>query len=255
MKYIISLILLLFCIIEIKSDKASQVIQFAKSKIGCGYVWGATGQILTPSELQKLKRLHPDKVDESIVKKWMNKEVYDCAGFVYSAFKTVGITLNTGATLIWEGKKRFKNSGRINTLPTDKVCILFKQDTSVTSKVSMSHTGIYILNGEFIHSGGSKIGVQPGKMAGSFWTHWALLKDLYEEVMVEACSSYPCQGKVANASSGEVKLRKGPSTNDSIIIKIKVGEIVTLNSYKDGWYSLTYGNKNGYMMAQYIVKA
>ena len=253
MKYIIPLILVLFCIVQIKSDKASQVIQWAKSKIGCGYVWGATGQILTPNELKKLKRLHPDKIDENVVKQWMNKEVYDCAGFVYSAFKTVGIELNTGATLIWNGKKRFKSSGKIGTLPTDKVCILFQQDKSDSSK--MSHTGIYILNGEFIHSGGSKIGVQPGKMKGSSWTHWALLKDLYDVVIVEACSSYPCQGKVANASSGAVNLRKGPSTNDSIIVKIKVGEVVTLNSYKDGWYSITYGSRNGYMMAEYIVKA
>lgn len=252
MKYIISLIILSFWIIQIKSDKASQVVQFAKSKIGCGYVWGAAGGILTKSRLNTLHGLHPDKVDLNICKQWIDKEVFDCAGLVYAAFETVGITLNKGATLTWNNKKKFKDSGKIGTLPRDKVCILFQQSTS--NPKDMSHTGIYIGNGQFIHSGGQKVGVQYGQMNWR-WTHWALPKGLYPDVIVEACSSYPCKGKVANASSGSVNFRKGPGKDNSIISKIKVGEIVTLNSYQNGWYSITYGNKNGYMMAEFIVKA
>ena len=52
MKAIITIILLSLCIIPIKSDEHSQVIQFANSKIGCGYVWGAKGHVLTQSALQ-----------------------------------------------------------------------------------------------------------------------------------------------------------------------------------------------------------
>ena len=89
MKAIITIILLSLSIIQIKSDKPSQVIEFANSKIGCGYVWGARGQVLTQSLLQSFKRQHPDHVDESIVKKWLGKQVFDCAGFVHCAFQTV----------------------------------------------------------------------------------------------------------------------------------------------------------------------
>ena len=56
MKAIITIILLSLSIIQIKSDKPSQIIEFANSKIGCGYVWGAKGQILTQSLLQSFKR-------------------------------------------------------------------------------------------------------------------------------------------------------------------------------------------------------
>ena len=252
MKYMISIIILLFWIIQIKSDKASQVIEFAKSKIGCGYVWGAVGEILTPEKLKYFVGRHPEHVNPDIVKKWMGMQVFDCAGLVHASFATVGIELNKGATSIWGQKKLFKKTGKINTLPTDKVCILFREDKD--DKTKMAHTGIYVLNGDFVHAAGSKEGVQPGKMSRSTWTHWALPKDLYEEIIVEVCSSYPCKGKVANADSGRVNLREGPDKSKKMIMKINVGEIVTLNSYQDGWYYITYGKNSGYMMADYIVK-
>ena len=254
MKAIITIILLSLSIIQIKSDKPSQVIEFANSKIGCGYVWGAKGQILTQSLLQSFKRQHPDHVDESIVKKWLGKQVFDCAGFVHCAFQTVGINLATGATSIWNQKNLFEQTGKINTLPKNKVCILFRQDKDKPSV--MAHTGIYVLNGRYIHSGGSKTGVQPGNMNGS-WTHWALPKGLYSgdqpTVETQVCSSYPCQAKVGNAS-GTVNLREGPSTSKGVIIRVKVGETVTVNSYKSGWYNITYNGKTGYMMGTYLVK-
>ena len=91
MKYKISIIILLFWIIQIKSVKASQVIEFAKSKIGCGYVWGAVVEILTPERLKYFVRRHPEHVKPDIAKKWMGMQVFDCAGLVHASFATVGI--------------------------------------------------------------------------------------------------------------------------------------------------------------------
>ena len=91
MKYKISIIILLFWIIQIKSNKASQVIEFAKSKIGCGYVWGAVVEILTPEKLKYFVRRHPEHVKPDIAKKWMGMQVFDCAGLVHASFATVGI--------------------------------------------------------------------------------------------------------------------------------------------------------------------
>lgn len=254
MKSIIAIVLLSLCIIQIKSDKPSQVIQFANSKIGCGYVWGTHGQVLTQSLLDSLKRQHPDHIDVSIVKQWIGKQVFDCAGFVHAAFETVGINFATGATSIWKQKNLFEDTGKINTLPTNKVCVLFRQDKNDASV--MAHTGIYVLNGKYVHASGSKTGVQPGTMNGS-WTHWGLPKGLYSGsqpvVQTQVCSSYPCQAKVGNAS-GTVNLREGPSTAKGIIIRVKVGETVTVNSYQSGWYNISYGGKTGYMMETYIVK-
>lgn len=104
----ISIIILLLWIIQIKSDKASQVIEFAKSKIGCGYVWGAVGEILTPEKLKYFVGRHPEHVNPDIVKKWMGMQVFDCAGLVHASFATVGIELNKGATSIWGQKNYLK---------------------------------------------------------------------------------------------------------------------------------------------------
>ena len=260
MKYIIPLIILSFCLVQIKSDKAEEVIKFAKSKLGCGYVWGASGGILTSSRLQSYHRAHPDHVDVNICKKWIGKEVFDCAGLVHAAFASVGISLAKGATSIWGQKSLFEQTGRINTLPRDKVCILFREEKDNPGR--MAHTGIYIKNGQYIHSSGSV--KQESNMAA--WTHWALPKGIndgsYTPVTpvtpsspgTQVCSSYPCQGRVGNAS-GTVNLRKGPSKNNGIVVRVPVGKIVTLNGYENGWYKVSYGNNSGYMMAEFILKA
>ena len=60
-------------------SKADIVREWALSKEGCGYVWGATGYVLSQSRLNSLKEQYPDNVNEDIVKKWIGKEVYDCA--------------------------------------------------------------------------------------------------------------------------------------------------------------------------------
>ena len=93
-------------------------------------------------------------------------------------------------------------------------------------------------------------------MNGS-WTHWALPKGLYSgdqpTVETQVYSNYPCQAKVGNAS-GTVNLREGPSTSKGVLIRVKVGETITVNSYQSGWYNITYNGKTGYMMGTYLVK-
>ena len=78
-------------------------------------------------------------------------------------------------------------------------------------------------------------------MNGS-WTHWALPKGLYSgdqpTVETQVYSSYLCQAKVGNAS-GTVNLREGPSTSKGALIRVKVGETITVNSYQNGWYNIT----------------
>ena len=249
MKFFLSLIILSFYLIQINCDKPTEVVNFAKSKIGCGYVWGSSGQILTEQNLKEFQARHPEHVDPNIVKQWLGMQVFDCAGFVRCAFNTVGYQLALGATSIWD-QRIWEKKGVIKDLPKDKVCILFRGDGH-----EMEHIGIYIKNGEYIHAKGSKSGVVKESMTGSRWTHWGMPKDFYPaEKIEEVCSSYPCQAKVANASSGRVNFRVGPDTSKDIIMKIDVGEIVTVNSYSNGWYQITYKNKTGYMMAEYLVK-
>ena len=158
------LILLLFSL-TLSSEQASKVIQFAKSKLGCGYVWGTSGMTLTKQNIKKFQgNAH---VDVNIVKKWIGKQVFDCAGLVLAAFKTVGIRMASGATSAW-GHTSWAKRGEIKNYPKDQVCILYRSDNR-----KMQHMGIYIGNGEFIHAKGSREGVVKEKMPGH-WTHWGI---------------------------------------------------------------------------------
>lgn len=172
MKQTLTFVLLVLCIIQIYSDNASKVVSFAQSKLGCGYVWGGEGQVLTQDRLNAFAKKYPTHVDRNIVKKWLGKSVYDCSGLVQAAFKTVGIKLIHNAQNAWKNTNWAK-TGPISSYPKDKVCILYK-----LSNGKMTHTGIYIKNGEFIHAKGSKEGVVKEKMKGS-WTHWGIPKGLY----------------------------------------------------------------------------
>lgn len=41
-----------------KTDKAQTVIDFARSKVGCGYCWGTYGQKMTETLLAQLVQKH-----------------------------------------------------------------------------------------------------------------------------------------------------------------------------------------------------
>ena len=257
MKYILALLILSLVNIQINCDNASKVVEYAKSKIGCGYIWGATGQTCTQALINRLLpngHVHPD-----IAKKWIGKPVFDCGGLVARAFQQVGIKLVTGATSAW-GKTSWETKGEISTLPTNKVCILYQHANG-----RMQHTGIYIGNGEFIHSGGEKIGVRKEKMPWR-WTHWGIPKGLYDGNSNESerkqdhdkpvpPGSFPFQAKVTASSGGTVNLRKSASTSSGIVLRIKLGETVTVTGEESDWYKITYNSANGYMMKKFLLKA
>ena len=174
MKFIIFLNLCFLCTIQIKANKADKVVQFAKSKVGCGYVWSAEGQILTEDELDYLYSQYPKNIDKSIVRKWIGQQVYDCSGFVMKAFEKVNIYLNHNAQYAWE-ETDWLRKGKIKDYPKDKVCILYRYNSD---KGKMTHTGIYIGGGLFIHAKGSEDGVVMESMP-STWTHYGLPRGLY----------------------------------------------------------------------------
>ena len=173
MKFIISFLIYSLCILQIKGDKASIVVEFAKSKLGCGYVWSGEGQKLTKALLNQMHNQYPSHIDISICSKWIGKQVYDCSGLVYVAFKQVGIGIIHHADSAWK-QTPWMTKGTISNYPRDKVLILYRKD----SDGRMGHTGIYIGGGKFIHAKGSKYGVVRENMPGS-WTHWGVPKGLY----------------------------------------------------------------------------
>ena len=165
-----------------------------------------------------------------------------------------------GATSAWGGTK-WESKGQISSLPKNKVCVLYKGDGH-----HMEHTGIYIGNNEYIHAAGSKTGVVKNTMPGK-WTHWGIPKGLYsgndstikpepgKPTTPTKPGSFPFQAKVTATSGGTVNLRKDASKSSKVVIKVKLGETVTVTGEEGDWYKITYGTTNGYMMKEFLQKA
>ena len=114
----------------LKGASAAAIIATAKQYIGVPYVWGGS----TPSG-------------------------FDCSGFVQYVFAKHGITLpRTSAQQYTVGKWVSKS----NLQPGD---LVFYN----TSGSGVSHLGIYIGNGQFIHASSSK-GVMISEMSNSYWS-------------------------------------------------------------------------------------
>lgn len=99
------------------SSFGSSVVALAKQYIGCPYVYGASGP-----------------------------RSFDCSGFTSFIYKQMGVSIPRGASGQY-------NSGtavsRENLQPGD---LVFIADPAYTAGYPVSHVGIYIGNGQFIHA-------------------------------------------------------------------------------------------------------
>lgn len=115
-----------------QSNKVSEVINLAKSKLGCPYVWGAEG---------------PNS--------------FDCSGFTYYVYKNAaGITLpRTSSAQASAGRAISKSQLQPGDL------VFFN-----TSGSGISHVGLYIGNNEMIHSPSSGKTVSITKINSSYYS-------------------------------------------------------------------------------------
>ena len=118
------------------TNKAQSVVSFAKSLLGKPYVWGAEG----PSS-------------------------FDCSGYVQYVFKqTVGVSLPRVSK---EQSKYGQLVNRSNIQIGDIVCF----DSDGDNYGNVSHSGIYIGNGEFIHASSAKGKVIISNMSSGFYNN------------------------------------------------------------------------------------
>ena len=55
MKYILPLLIYSLVIFQINCDNASRVVEYAKSKLGCGYIWATSGEMCTKELINRKK--------------------------------------------------------------------------------------------------------------------------------------------------------------------------------------------------------
>ena len=91
-------------------------------------------------------------------------EGFDCSGFVFFVLTRAGVPIERD---IWSQYESGEHLDRQQLVAGD---LVFFQDTYGTG---LSHNGIYVGNGEFIHAANEEAGVAISSLAGSYWeSHW-----------------------------------------------------------------------------------
>lgn len=118
------------------SSQRSLLCTYAKSKLGCKYVYGAAGE-----------------------------NTFDCSGFTQWCYRQVGITIpRTAAAQCAAATKLSRSQLKMGDL-------VFFQGT--TSKSGVSHVGLYISGSTFIHAPHTGDVVRTASLDSSYYTaHW-----------------------------------------------------------------------------------
>ena len=135
---------------------AEKILTYARKHIGKPYKLGARG---------------PD--------------AWDCSGLTKMAVAQIGYNFYHGASTQY--KRGFETGpasthgywsahGTIETLPMDRLAILFNRDKSDPNSMRMAHTGIYDGAGMVVQAGGQYPGVSDKPLNKNRWSHWATLK-------------------------------------------------------------------------------
>lgn len=103
------------------NSAGSSIVALAKQFIGCPYVYGASGP-----------------------------NAFDCSGFTSYVYRQVGISIPHGATSQYRGGTPVS---RENVQPGD---LVFIADPAYCAGYPISHVGIYIGNGQFIHASSNR---------------------------------------------------------------------------------------------------
>ena len=166
-------------------DKRGAIAQAAIDRVGCGYIYGATGWVCTEAHLTAQAKQYPDCAEHIFYygrKYWMGKVCYDCAQLTRRAAREAGYELVSGATSQWN-QDIWAQKGTIDALPSgEKAVFLFIRD-SKTGR--MKHVAVTVGDGFEVEARGHAYGVVKRKIADCSFTHWARLRDIDGEASTE----------------------------------------------------------------------
>lgn len=149
--------------------KANGLVEFAKSKIGTPYVYGAKGEILTEERIQQLRRENPGMLTCTYVakaRKYIGKHCVDCSGL---------ISWYTG---VLRGSYNYQETA------TERAAIDQLDESMIGWAVwKPGHIGVYIGGGWCVEAKGINYGTIQSQVADTAWKQVLKLCDIdYGEV-------------------------------------------------------------------------
>ena len=117
-----------------------------------------------------------------------------------------------------------------------------------------------------IDARGSNSGVLHTKLDSYAWSHWGLLKGVYDADTIGSVVTIPIKPKeevkdvinvlykarVTSSNGGTVRLRSEPSTSSKIIISVSNGRVVDVLEEHGTWCKIVVGASTGYMMSAFL---
>lgn len=206
-----------------------------------GYIIGTAGILWT----QAKQNATTSDAAKKYGQQWVGRYVADCSGLFSWAFDQLGGYMYHGSNTMWnkycaaQGKLRSGKRADGKALKPGTAVFVLKNGND------RSHVGLYIGNGEVIEASSTQTGVIKSKISNSKWAEWGELKGV----------DYSAETPTSNVGSAvvnavKVALRSGPSTNDSVLVRVDKGERVQVLG--ESWTKVTYQGKTGYMMSKFL---
>lgn len=143
------------------SKTAQGLIEFAKSKIGTPYVYGAKGTVMSLEQIRELRRMYGSNCVWYSDDNKAGKVCVDCSGL---------ISWYTGIV---------RGSGQYKSTAVEVVPISQRTNNHIGWAVWMNgHIGVYLGNDTYIASDGSAYGVRIAKLSQNRFTHLLKLCDI-----------------------------------------------------------------------------
>lgn len=195
-----------------------------------------------------------------------NSSGIDCSGLFVYLFRKQGGSIYHGSNTIWR-EYTTANKGKLtSTAQLKPGYAVFKNRAWSDSKSdrknrwykkdnwgNMYHIGLVRsvnpLIIEHATSAGRKCVVEQNNTKG--WTYYAELKNV--DYSGEGGKPEQMTTMIVTCTPGEtVKLRKAPTIADNVIAKVPNGTEVLAGTEENGWRTVEYNGKSGYMMAEFL---
>lgn len=179
------------------------LVEFALSKVGCGYIYGATGQIGSEALIHQFAAMFPNIYNLSYISmthRWIGVESYDCAG-VIDAYCGINTTANN---YYFRATIKGSSMGNFPGIPGT----LVHMD---------GHVGVYIGNGQVVEARGVNYGVVITTLAARPWARWS------QCYLIQYITETPPEVKIEFTLTRELK--RGMSGDDVRPVQKVIGVI------------------------------